>query len=112
MANVLVTGGGRGLGLELARQLAEMPESSISKVFVTTRGNPSAELCTVMETAGKRVVHIKCEVIDNVSVQRAAAEIEEKLQGGGLDILINNVGVSKGSKRYTGIIHINKIALR
>ncbi|KAM0263894.1 hypothetical protein ACHAQJ_000929 [Trichoderma viride] len=70
-----------------------MPESSISKVFVLTRGSPSAELSAIMETAGKRVIHIKCEVVDNASVQRAAAEIEEKLGGEGLDILINNIGI-------------------
>lgn len=93
MANVLVTGGGRGLGLELARQFAEMPEPVISKVFVTTRGVPSDELRHIMETAGKRVIHVSCEVVDNASVNRAVAEIENSLGGEGLDILVNNIAV-------------------
>ncbi|KAL7906504.1 hypothetical protein GGI35DRAFT_482662 [Trichoderma velutinum] len=92
MANVLVTGGGRGLGLALVRLLVSLPESTISKVFVTTRGTPSENLRKILDTAGERVVHIECEVVDTTSVKRAAAEVEEKLGGEGLDILINNVG--------------------
>ncbi|KAL7934698.1 hypothetical protein V8C35DRAFT_301609 [Trichoderma chlorosporum] len=94
MANVVVTGGGRGLGLAIVRLLASLPESTISKVFVTTRGNPSEDLRKIMENAGKRVLHIECEVVDIASVKRAAAEIEEKLKGEGLDILINNIATA------------------
>lgn len=93
MANVLVTGGGRGLGLSLVRQLAD--DSSIAKLFVTTRGSPPAELNAIINAAGKKVIHIKCEVVETASVRRAAAEVEDKLKGEGLDILINNIGVCK-----------------
>lgn len=94
MANVLVTGGGRGLGLGLVRLLASLPESTISKVFVTTRGSLSEDLRKVIETAGGRVINVECEVVDAASVKRAAAEVEGKLEGEGLDILINNAAVS------------------
>lgn len=94
MANVLVTGGGRGFGLALVGLLASLPESTISKIFVTTRGNPPENLRKIIEAADKRVVHIECKVVDVSSVKRAAVEIEEKLGGEGLDILINNIGVS------------------
>ncbi|KAL7920130.1 hypothetical protein ACQKWADRAFT_299438 [Trichoderma austrokoningii] len=90
MANVLVTGGGRGLGLSLVRQLVN--DSSIEKLFVTTRGSPQAELSAIIDASGKKVIHVKCEVVENASVRRAAAEVEEKLKGEGLDILINNIG--------------------
>ncbi|KAM0473607.1 hypothetical protein ACHAPX_008012 [Trichoderma viride] len=90
MANVLVTGGGRGLGLALVRQLAD--DSSIAKLFVTTRGSPPAELTAIINTSGKKVIHINCEVVETASVRRAAAEVEEKLEGEGLDVLINNIG--------------------
>ncbi|EHK17317.1 uncharacterized protein TRIVIDRAFT_41881 [Trichoderma virens Gv29-8] len=92
MANVLVTGGGRGFGLALVSLLAALPESTISKIIVTTRGNPSENLRKIMEVAGKRIIHIECEVVNAASVKRAAAEIEEKLGGQGLDMLINNIG--------------------
>ncbi|PNP45140.1 hypothetical protein TGAMA5MH_03191 [Trichoderma gamsii] len=90
MSNVLVTGGGRGLGLALVRQLVD--DSSIAKLFVTTRGSLPAELGAIIDTSGKKVIHIKCEVVETASVRRAAAEVEEKLEGEGLDVLINNIG--------------------
>ncbi|UKZ95782.1 uncharacterized protein TrAFT101_010597 [Trichoderma asperellum] len=92
MANVLITGGGRGLGLGIVRQLAN--DSSIAKLFVTTRGNPSTELSKIIDAAGKKVIHILCEVVETASVRRAAAEVEEKLEGEGLDILINNIATA------------------
>lgn len=107
MANVLVTGGGRGLGLSLVRQLAD--DSSIAKLFVTTRGSLPAELSAIINASGKKVIHIKCEVVETASVQRAAAEVEEKLEGEGLDVLINNIGVSRASEHSTSTIHANKI---
>lgn len=94
MANVLVTGGGRGLGLGLVRLLASLPVSTISKVFVTTRGKPSEDLTKIIETSGGRVINVECEVVDAASVKRAAAEVEGKLGEEGLDILINNAAVS------------------
>ncbi|KAL9469310.1 hypothetical protein ACSS6W_011004 [Trichoderma asperelloides] len=92
MANVLITGGGRGLGLGLVRQLAN--DSSIAKLFVTTRGSPSTELSKIIDAAGKKVIHILCEVVETASVRRAAAEVEEQLEGEGLDILINNIATA------------------
>lgn len=105
MANVLVTGGGRGIGLGLVRQLEN--DSSVAKVFVTTRGSPSAELSTIIDAAGKKVIHISCEVVETASVRRAAADIEEKLGGEGLDILINNIGVRKDIKYFVDTFHTN-----
>jgi short-subunit dehydrogenase involved in D-alanine esterification of teichoic acids len=54
MANILVTGGGCGIGLELARQLAKLPDSKLSKNFITTRANPLTELKPIMESTGKQ----------------------------------------------------------
>lgn len=93
MSNILVTGGGRGIGLELARQLVELPKSSVSKVFVTTRGTISSALQTLIEESAGRVINISCEITDTSSVKAAAAELDTKLAGEGLDILINNAGV-------------------
>jgi NADP-dependent 3-hydroxy acid dehydrogenase YdfG len=41
-----------------------------------------------------RVVPVKLEATDDESVANAAKVVEEKLQGKGLDYLINNAGVS------------------
>lgn len=92
MSTVLVTGGGRGIGLELVRQLVQLPESQISLILVTTRG-PSQSLDELISSSAGRIIQVQCEITDDNSVKQAAAVIEAKLAGKGLDILINNVGV-------------------
>lgn len=94
MSHIAITGGGRGIGLELARQLEQLPTSRVAKVFVTTRG-PSDELDKLIAKSAGRIVNIGCEVTDDASVEKAAAEIEAQLGGKGLDMLVNNVGVSR-----------------
>lgn len=93
MSTILITGGGRGLGFELAKQLLAFPESSISTIFITTRGPPSSGLQDLIDLSKGRAVHIIVEATSHSSVQRAAANIESVLGARGLDILVNNVGV-------------------
>ncbi|TQV98788.1 hypothetical protein V2A60_007511 [Cordyceps javanica] len=92
MSTILITGGGRGIGYELARQLAQLPPSRVALILVTTRG-PSQALETLISASSGRIVRIACEATDELSVKAAASEIETKLAGRGLDILINNVGI-------------------
>ena len=40
-----------------------------------------------------RVVVVKLDVTNEASIKQAAAEVEAKLEGKGLDVLINNAGV-------------------
>ncbi|KAI9901674.1 hypothetical protein N3K66_003491 [Trichothecium roseum] len=103
MANVLITGANRGLGLELVRYLASLPPSRIGKIFATTRGaapDSESELGKLVSSSGGRVVNVHgCEVTKQESVREAAARVEAELGAGeGLDILINNVGVAVANK--------------
>ncbi|KAM3478158.1 hypothetical protein MY5147_002319 [Beauveria neobassiana] len=97
MSTILITGGGRGIGYELARQLAQLPPSRVSLILVTTRG-PSKVLENLVSASSGRVVRVACEATDELSVKAAASEVEAKLAGRGLDILINNVGVMPGTE--------------
>ncbi|PHH90095.1 hypothetical protein CDD83_4552 [Cordyceps sp. RAO-2017] len=98
MSSVAITGGGRGIGLELTKQLLELPTSRIAKVFVTTRGSAvPAELESLIGASAGRLVNVRCEVTDGASVQKAAAQIEAELGDRGLDILVNNVGAMPSS---------------
>ncbi|MEV8326022.1 3-oxoacyl-ACP reductase FabG [Kitasatospora sp. NPDC056731] len=77
--SVLVTGGNRGIGLEVARTFAEAGE----KVAVTYRsGEPPAGLFGV-----------RCDVTDPQSVERAFAEVEA--QQGPVEVLVANAGATR-----------------
>lgn len=92
MASFLVTGASRGFGLALVRQLTALPASDVSKVFAAARGDSPELEQSVKDSAG-RVVAVKLDVTNEASIKQAATEVEAKLEGKGLDVLINNAGV-------------------
>ncbi|WP_028067372.1 SDR family oxidoreductase [Solirubrobacter soli] len=77
MSVALVTGGNRGIGLEVCRQLAGHGHT----VILGSRDRAKGEAVA----GGLRVVAL--DVSDDASVRAAAAEIEE------LDILVNNAAI-------------------
>ncbi len=78
--NVLVTGGNRGIGLSIARALAEAGHH----VVVTHRSGEPPE----------GLQGVRCEVTDTASVDAAFAQAEELL-GGPVDVLVANAGVTR-----------------
>ena len=97
MSTYLVTGAGRGIGLELTKQLAELNVERVSKIIATTRGQPSQALGDLIAASAGRVIHVPCELTVPASIEKAADIIHSKLADDGLDVLINNVGVSTWS---------------
>jgi NAD(P)-dependent dehydrogenase (short-subunit alcohol dehydrogenase family) len=94
MSTYLVTGAGRGIGFELTRQLGKLDRALVSKVFATTRGQPSKALSELIAASAGRLIHIPCEVTVLESIEKAVALIGSELSSNGLDVLVNNVGVS------------------
>lgn len=92
MAFYLITGASRGIGFELTRQLASLPASQVSKVIATARGDAPA-LAELAQNSSGRVIVVKLDTANQASSKEAAAEMEAKLDGKGLDVLINNAGV-------------------
>jgi 3-oxoacyl-[acyl-carrier protein] reductase len=80
----LITGGGRGIGRNIAVELA----GAGMKVAVAARSTGEIEE-TAAEVGG---LAIQCDVSDRDSVERMVAEAEEKL--GPLDLLVSNAGIS------------------
>jgi 3-oxoacyl-[acyl-carrier protein] reductase len=80
----LITGGGRGIGRNIAVELA----GAGMKVAVAARSTGEIEE-TAAEVGG---LAIQCDVSDRDSVERMVAEAEEKL--GPLDLLVSNAGTS------------------
>ncbi|MGA4955086.1 SDR family oxidoreductase [Streptomyces lavendulocolor] len=77
--SVLVTGGNRGIGLAVARALADAGH----KVAVTYRsGEPPAGLFGV-----------RCDVTDSEAVARAVEEVT--IQQGPVEVLVSNAGITR-----------------
>ena len=93
MSSYLVTGSGRGLGLELVTQLLALPSSQVSTVFATTRSSPTTALQTLIDKSNGRLVHIPLVITDKSSIDKAMSLVDQKVGGKGLDVVINNAGV-------------------
>ncbi|MFF0156581.1 SDR family NAD(P)-dependent oxidoreductase [Streptomyces sp. NPDC005263] len=85
----LVTGGARGIGVEICRQLAERG----LRVLVGARKREAAE--EVCRAIGPAALPLALDVGSALSVSTAVGEAEELIGGGsGIDVLVNNAGVS------------------
>lgn len=94
MATYLITGAARGLGLELTRQLLELPEAQVSMVFTITRSEPQAGLYDLIRNSHGRVKNILATVNDTESIEEAARQVRGHLGSRrGLDVLVNNAGI-------------------
>ncbi|MFL5869291.1 MAG: SDR family NAD(P)-dependent oxidoreductase, partial [Thermoleophilaceae bacterium] len=79
MPVALVTGASRGIGREVARQLADRDY----EVILTARAEEKARAAA--EEVGARPLQL--DVADPASIERAAREVAE------LDVLVNNAGI-------------------
>ena len=92
MANVVITGANRGIGLELATQYALGGD----RVFAFCRTPASAQAlnAAAAQSAGKLSVHAM-DVGDPASIAAGAAAVGDTP----VDVLINNAGVNGGPKQ-------------
>lgn len=93
MSSYLVTGAGRGLGLEFVRQLSQRPAEQVSVVFAAIRGSPSEALQKFVYESNGRLVILHMVVSDKSSIATAVEQVKVKLAGQGLDVLINNAAM-------------------
>ncbi|CAI9403352.1 3-oxoacyl-[acyl-carrier-protein] reductase FabG [Pleomorphomonas sp. T1.2MG-36] len=84
----LVTGANKGIGLEIARQLAEAGVTVIIGARDPERGQIAAE---TLAAQGLTVEAVRIDLNDGDSITAAAETIRER--HGRLDILINNAGI-------------------
>ena len=88
----LVTGGSRGLGLQLAHALGEAG----AKVLVTSRKHTELEAAVAeLSGAGIDARWIAADCADEADIARLAADTLERI--GDVDILVNNAGASWGA---------------
>ncbi|WP_407542523.1 SDR family oxidoreductase (plasmid) [Deinococcus radiomollis] len=84
----LVTGSNKGIGLEVARQLAQQGLTVLIGARDQQRGEAAA---TQLQAEGLRAQFLQLDVTDGASLTAAAADV--KARYGKLDILVNNAGV-------------------
>ena len=82
MSTVMITGAGRGLGLEFATQYAEDGWA----VHTTVRSESAGE--TLLALDGNVTVHV-LDVTDNQSVKT----LSKALMGIAIDVLLNSAGI-------------------
>src|SRR6266436_9392436 len=85
---VLITGGSRGLGLVLARQIC----AAGGKVALLARDNDELiRAKSDLTRRGGRVYTIQCDLLDSEQIQLAVRQTIDRF--GKIDVLINNAGV-------------------
>jgi gluconate 5-dehydrogenase len=92
----IVTGGSRGLGLEIAEGLAE---AGASLMLCARREEWLTPAIGTLRDRGFRVEGAVCDVSDPQQVQAAVSSTIDKL--GRVDILVNNAGISWGERPET-----------
>jgi NAD(P)-dependent dehydrogenase (short-subunit alcohol dehydrogenase family) len=88
----LVTGGGRGIGREVARALSA--EGARVAVTARTAGEIDAVVAEIREASGEAVA-LTLDVADPAAVRDVFARVRERL--GHVDVLVNNAGVGISS---------------
>lgn len=91
----LVTGGSRGIGLEVARGLCEAG----AKVAFTYSSTPVAEADRIASdisaaNGGRAVKAYKCNVRSRAEVESVVEAVTAELGGGKLDVVVANAGIA------------------
>ncbi|HSH21274.1 MAG TPA: SDR family oxidoreductase [Candidatus Caenarcaniphilales bacterium] len=86
----LVTGGARGLGAEICRELAG---AGMTVVAADVRNDLAAALCDELTAAGQHAEPLALDITDAPAAER---EIERLIaRHGALDVLVNNAGIDR-----------------
>ncbi len=84
----LITGGSRGLGFIIARQLCQ---NGANVALLARDVNELAHAKSELDQFGTQVIAVQCDLLEPAQIQFAIAQILERF--GKIDILINNAGI-------------------
>ncbi|MDF3125217.1 3-oxoacyl-ACP reductase family protein [Rheinheimera sp. 1928-s] len=93
----LVTGASRGIGAGIALELADRGADVVITYIRST--DKAAEIVKMIEAKGRRALAVQADSGDPAAVKRSVEETVKKL--GGLDILVNNVGIARSGPLVT-----------
>ncbi len=98
----VITGGGTGMGRELARQLvAEGCHVAMCDVSAANMAQTKA-LCEKEAAQGTRVMTFVADVSDEAAVQRFRDAVAKELDTDKIHLLFNNAGIGGGGSFVTG----------
>ena len=86
--NILVTGGNKGIGFEICRQLAKAGHHVVLSARSAERGEKAVK---ALAAEGLQVDFLLLDTGDDASIQRAARELKLRLKA--LHVLINNAAI-------------------
>ncbi|POR35124.1 hypothetical protein TPAR_04662 [Tolypocladium paradoxum] len=92
----IVTGGSRGIGLQIVTALAEAG-ADVAFIYHTST-NADSIAAGVAEKTGRRVKAFKSDVTDRVGIANVIEEIVATFGNGRLDIMVANAGVCQNVK--------------
>ncbi|XP_055951399.1 C-factor-like [Argiope bruennichi] len=94
--SVMVTGANRGIGLELVKQLVQLPKPP-KYVFATFRDDSTVQDLKNIKDSSKesQVILVKIDITKIEDIQNARKIIEDSVGEKGLNLLINNAGAVK-----------------
>ena len=90
--SIFITGGNRGIGLEFVKQFLTLPYPP-EYIFATCRSLESASELNSLSEVNKNLHVVQLDVNDFESFNQVVSEVDRKLEGHGLDILLNNAGI-------------------
>jgi short-subunit dehydrogenase len=85
---VLISGGSRGLGLELARLFAA---EGANLTLIARDAEELSQAARELESHGTRTFTYPCDITDSIQVRQAVAAVIEQV--GHIDVLVNNAGI-------------------
>jgi NAD(P)-dependent dehydrogenase (short-subunit alcohol dehydrogenase family) len=97
MQRVVITGAGRGIGLELARQYAARGDRVLAGCRAIER---APGLRTLVDQCREAVSVLPLEVTDAGSIEETVRQVHRLVEG--LDILINNAAINPGDATVAG----------
>jgi NAD(P)-dependent dehydrogenase (short-subunit alcohol dehydrogenase family) len=100
----VVTGGNKGIGFEICRQLARQGADVILTARDETKGKKA---CEELRKEGGRVRFHPLDVDDPASIRRFGEFVEKEF--GRLDILVNNAGINIDAERTAADVEIETL---